>query len=93
MFEKKVVVFKKKDRAAWQAIKDALKEAGLKGVSASHYETESLRACGCGSKLDPRDFGPNGKIDRDEYQIKVREADEEKALAIIRGLGETVAEA
>lgn len=87
MFEKKTVIFKKKDREAWKAIKAVLKEEGFKGVSASHYEVDVVKACGCGSKLDPRDFGAKGKIDRDVYQIKVKEIDKERALAAIRAHG------
>ena len=87
MFEKKVVIYKKKDRASWKAIRDVLKEEGIKGVSASHYEVDAVKACGCGSKLDPRDFGAKGKIDRDVYQIKVRVSESERALAAIRAHG------
>ena len=87
MFEKKVVIYKKKDRAVWLSIRQVLKSAGFRGVSASHYEVESLRACGCGSHLDPRDFGAHGRIDRDVYQIKVRENDKDAALDAIRAHG------
>ena len=70
MFEKKVTIFKKKDRPQWLKIKAALKEAGLKGVRSGHYLQDSVMAGGCGAKLDPRDFGPKGKIDHDIYYIK-----------------------
>ena len=36
LFEKKVTIYKKKDRETWEKIRDVLKGAGLKGVSASH---------------------------------------------------------
>ena len=36
---------------------------------------------GCGAKLDPRDFGKNGKIDREIYWIRVPEKDAEAILA------------
>ena len=55
-FRKKVTIFKRKDRVTWQKIADALKDAGLEGVKAGSYEADSLCACGCGSKLDPRNF-------------------------------------
>ena len=83
LFAKKVTIFKKKDKASWQKIKDVLKASGFKGVRASHYEIDSLSACGCGSKLDPRNFGAKGKIDRDVYFIDVREEDLTRAEEII----------
>lgn len=89
MFEKKVTIFKKKDRSQWLKIKAALKEAGLKGVRAGHYLQDSVMAGGCGAKLDPRDFGAKGKIDHDIYFVKVNEADEEKAKEILRENGLT----
>lgn len=87
LFEKKVTIFKKKDRETWQKIKDTLKAEGVKGVRASHYFTDALCACGCGSKLDPRDFGVKGKIDRDIYFVDVRKDDLEKATAILQANG------
>ena len=83
LFAKKVTIYKKKDKATWQKIKDVLKSSGIKGVKAGHYAIDSLSACGCGSKLDPRNFGTNGKIDRDVYYIDVREEDLTRAQEII----------
>lgn len=83
MFEKKTVIFKKKDRETWEQIKTALKEGGLTGVKAGHYLQDSVMAGGCGAKLDPRDFGQKGKVDREIYTIKVNEADVEKANEIL----------
>ena len=88
-FEKKVTIFKKKDRETWQRIKDALKAEGFKGVRASHYFADTLCACGCGSKLAPRDFGAKGKIDRDIYFVDVRKDDAERALASLQSHGIT----
>ena len=82
-FAKKVTVFKKKDKETWQKIRDALKEAGLKGVRASSYSVDSLCACGCGSKLDPRNFGAKGFIDRHVYFVDVRADDEQRAKNIL----------
>ena len=87
MFEKKVTIFKKKDRPQWLKIKAALKEAGLKGVRSGHYLQDSVMAGGCGAKLDPRDFGPKGKIDHDIYYIRVRLNDVQPALDLIRQNG------
>ena len=42
MFEKRVDIFKKRDRETWLQIKAALKEAGLPGVRAGHYLQETV---------------------------------------------------
>ena len=84
MFAKRVDIFKKKDREAWEGVKKALDEAGFKDYKAGHYLQESVMAGGCGAKLDPRDFGGKGKIDRDVYYVKVKEKDRGQALGILR---------
>lgn len=89
MFEKKVDFFKKKDRETWLQIKNALREEGIRHVSAGHYFGDSLAPNGCGGHLDPRNFGPNGKIDRDIYYIRVREEDLPAAREAIRKHGLT----
>ena len=87
MFEKRVYIFKNKDRKTWLAVKAALKEAGLPGVRAGHYLQETVMGGGCGAKLDPRDFGAKGRIDREIYWVKVIGGDEEKAREILRRNG------
>jgi len=87
LFFKKITIFKKKDRQTWQKIKDALKEAGFKGITSGSYSIDSLSACGCGSKLDPRNFGAGGKIDRDVYFIDVKPEDEERAKKFLSEAG------
>ncbi len=87
MFEKKTDIFKKKDRAAWTEIKDLLKKEGVTGVSAGHYLQDSVMAGGCGAKLDPRDFGEGGKIDREVYYIRVKDNDLERVQEILRQNG------
>ncbi len=87
MFEKKTDIFKKRDRAVWTAIRDLLKKEGIKGVSAGHYLQETVMAGGCGAKLDPRDFGGKGKIDRDIYYIRVKSKDVERVQEILRQNG------
>ncbi len=82
-FEKKVTVFKKKDRETWLKIRDVLRNSGFKGVRASSYLADSLSACGCGSKLDPRNFGVNGKIDRHVYFVDVKSEDADRARKIL----------
>ena len=42
--------------------------------------------CGCGAKLDHRDFGPNGKIDRLTYYISVKPEDVERAKELLADL-------
>lgn len=82
-FAKKITLYKKKDRETWQKIKNVLKEAGLKGVRASHYPIDSLNACGCGAKVDPRNFGTNGYIGRHVYFVDVNKEDLERAKKIL----------
>ena len=87
MFEKRVDIFKKRDKESWLQIKAALKEAGLPGVRSGHYLQETVMGGGCGAKLDPRDFGGHGKIDRDIYWVDVKKSDEERAREILRQNG------
>ena len=87
MFEKRVDKFKKRDKETWLKIKEALKEAGLPGVKSGHYLQETVMGGGCGAKLDPRNFGSKGVIDRDIYWVKVIAGDEEKAREILRQNG------
>ena len=64
---------------------DRLKDAGIKVMETGFYETEAP-ACGCGAKLDHRDFGPNGKIDRLIYYISVKPEDVERAKELLADL-------
>lgn len=86
-FTKKITIFKRKDKNSWQKVKDALKSAGLHGVRAGHYDADSLRACGCGPKLDPRNFGAGGYVDRDIYFVDVNQEDEARAKNILASHG------
>ena len=86
-FTKKVTLFKRKDRETWQKIREVLKAEGFTGVRASHYDTDSLRPCGCGPKLDPRNFGSKGYIDRDVYFVDVREEDLSRAKTLLASRG------
>ena len=87
MFDKRELIFAKRDRDAWQKIRRVLKEAGDFGVRAGHYQQESVVSCGCGAHLDPRDFGPRGKIDREIYWVKVIRGREEDARTLLRSHG------
>lgn len=88
IFEKKVLIYQKRDRETWQQIKDALKSAGITGVSASHYDQDTVNV-GPGAPIDPRNFAGGKKVDRDIYTIRVPESQEEAARAAIRGAGLT----
>ena len=78
-----VTLFKKRDRAAWEEISGALKEEGIEGVKTGHYLQETVMGGGCGAKLDPRDFGKKGKIDRDIYWIDVPKEMFEDAVSLL----------
>ena len=83
LFEKKEIVFEMRGRKDdFKRVKAALREKGIKGVSSSVWQDE-LPVGGCGAKLDVRDFGPNGKIDRDTYTIRVSREDAEAASSIV----------
>ena len=88
LFEKREIIFDKKDRPNWQRAKAALKAADIRSIRATHYEVEPP-VCGCGSKLDPRNFGPNGRIDREMYRITVPSAEAERSRQILSHLLET----
>ena len=53
-------------------------------MGSGSYESEPP-VCGCGAKLDLRDFGPGGKIDRSSYYIFVRPEDAERARELLAG--------
>lgn len=87
-FEKKALIYQKRDKETWKQIKDALKEAKIPGVSASHYDQDTV-SVGPGAPIDPRNFGGKGAVDRDIYVIRVPESEKEAALAVIRAAGLT----
>ncbi len=83
LFQKRVTVYEVKgDKASWKRMRQVLKEAGLQGVKTSIWEDE-IAGCGCGAKLDNRNFGANGRIDRQIYSIRVTEADRETAERLV----------
>lgn len=85
LFEKREEVFCKQDREGWKAAKAALQAAGIRGIKAWHCETEPPVG-GCGCKLDIRNFGPNGRIDRELYLLAVPVSELEKARAVLGNL-------
>ncbi len=87
LFKKRIPIFKKRDRETWTRIRKTLKEAGVKGVRSGHFLQETVMGGGCGAKLDPRDFGRKGKIDREIYWVSVLPDDEERVRGILRRNG------
>lgn len=85
LFEKREEVFCKQDKAGWEAAKKALRAAGIRGVKARHCEVEPPVG-GCGCKLDIRNFGPNGRIDREQYFITVPAGEAEQARKVLENL-------
>lgn len=85
MFEKKVPVYRKRDRETQEKIKEALDAAGVWN-KCSHYEQEDIPVGGY-SAMDPRNFGKKGRVDREVYAVYVKAADEERALSAIRKAG------
>ena len=82
IFGKKTTVFRKPDKAGWQAARETLKTAGIRGIRAGRYDVEPS-VCGCGAKLDPRNFGAKGPIDRSMYFIEVPAEEAGRARALL----------
>ena len=83
LFGKREVVFRAPgDKARWQAAKEALKAADIRIMEAGSYEGE-MPLCSCGAKIDRRNYGPNGWIDRRVYYIAVRPEDVERAGQVL----------
>ncbi len=85
LFEKKVPVFRKRDKETWMKIREALDQAGIR-YSSTHYEQEDIPVGGY-SAMDPRNFGKGGRIDREVYAISVKVSSEEEAKRAIRDAG------
>lgn len=85
LFEKKVPIFRKRDRETQARIRQVLDEAGIWN-RCSHYEQEEIPVGGY-SAMDPRNYGKKGRIDREIYVIHVRESELEAARRTIRSVG------
>ncbi len=82
-FQQHELVYRvQKGKAHWLAAKKALQTAGIK-INSGQAEAESP-ICGCGSKLDPRNFGAGGKIDRTLYYIEALPEDAARAKALLQ---------
>ena len=62
--------------------REALKSAGVQIMEAGSYEGE-MPMCSCGAKIDRRNYGPNGWIDRRVYYVAVRPKDAEHARNVL----------
>ena len=83
LFGKREIIFKTTgDKARWKAAKAALKTAGIKIMEAGSRESEEP-ICSCGAKIDRRNYGPYGWIDRRTYYIAVRPEDVGQACAVL----------
>lgn len=83
LFGKREVIFKTAgDKGRWKAAREALKAADIEIMEAGSYEGETP-ICSCGAKIDRRNYGPNGWIDRRIYYVAVRPGDVERARAVL----------
>ena len=86
LFGKREIVFEVQgDKPRWQAAKDALKAADIKLMEALSREGE-VPLCSCGAKIDRRNYGPNGWIDRRIYYIAVGPEDAERSRQLLADL-------
>jgi len=85
LFGQKEKVFSETGQEAlWKEGKKALKAAGIRIVDANHYDPKPL--CGCGAKVDFRDYGPEATRDRHIYSIFVRPEDADRARQVLAGI-------
>ena len=83
LFGKREIVFKTVgDSERWKAARAALKAAGIKIMEAGSHESEEP-ICSCGAKIDRRNYGPYGWIDRRAYYVAVRPEDVGQANAVL----------
>ena len=85
LFGKRETVFKTTgDKARWKAAREALKAAEVQIMEAGSHEGE-MPICSCGAKIDRRNYGEHGWIDRRVYYIAVRPEDVERARTVLLG--------
>lgn len=83
LFGKREVVFRVQgDKRRWAQARQTLESAGIKLMERGSYEGE-IPLCSCGAKIDRRNYGPNGWIDRRIYYLAVRPEDAERARALL----------
>jgi hypothetical protein len=88
LFGKRKVVFETPDRALYQQAKELLRQSDVELMESGARETEAP-VCGCGARLDPRNFGAGGPVDRNLYYLAVRPEDIPRAQEVLRALTET----
>ena len=87
LFSKKQTVYQiRGQKPQWKIAKSLLQDAGIRGIRSGSYDDTPPR-CGCGAKLDVRDFGPGGKIDRTLYYLDVPEESYGQASAVLTVAG------
>lgn len=85
-FTKEKLVYKEKgNKQEWQKARELLKQAGIRMTTTALPSEAPI--CGCGAKLDIRDFGPRGKIDRNMYYIDVAEREWAAARDVLAKAG------
>lgn len=83
LFGKREIVFKTVgDKARWKEARQALKEADIRVMEAGSLESEEP-ICSCGAKIDRRNYGPYGWIDRRAYYVAVRPEDVGRAQVVL----------
>ena len=83
LFGKREIVFKTVgDSRRWKDAKAALKAANIRIMEAGSHESEEP-ICSCGAKIDRRNYGPYGWIDRRAYYVAVRPEDVGQACAVL----------
>ena len=83
LFGKRETIFRSfggSDR--WKSAKEALKAADIRIMEAGSYEGE-VPICSCGAKIDRRNYGEHGWIDRRNYYIAVRPEDADAAKEVL----------
>lgn len=83
LFGKREIVFEiQGEKDVWKQAKQTLQAADIKIMEASSREGETP-LCSCGAKIDRRNYGPNGWIDRWIYYIAVRPGDAARAKELL----------
>ena len=86
LFGKREVVFEVQgDKDRWKAARQTLRSAGVEIMESGSREGE-MPLCGCGAKIDRRNYGPNGWIDRRIYYVAVRPEDALRAKAALQAI-------
>ena len=83
LFGKREIIYEVQgEKDAWKQAREALRAADIRIMEASSREGETP-LCSCGAKIDRRNYGPNGWIDRLIYYIAVRPEDAARARALL----------